>query len=184
MTEKFTAQQFERKGRKRRRPAGHHEEMFLCRHCHRFVSASADYSKVQNRNHCPICLHSRHLDLDEAGDRLSACKGVMRPVGITHKQSLKKYGCGFGELMLIHQCVECGKVSINRIAGDDDAERIFEHFLNSLEIPPDLRDLLETRKIVLLGRNETEFVISRLFGLGGIPIKSSSPTGDLFSMPA
>jgi hypothetical protein len=46
---------------------------FKCGHCHAFVSMEPILSGVQNRNHCPYCLWSRHLDLYEAGDRLSAC---------------------------------------------------------------------------------------------------------------
>lgn len=47
----------------------------------------------------------------------------MQPVGLTLKQTHKKYGPpAGGELMLIHLCIECGRVSINRIAADDDLE--------------------------------------------------------------
>lgn len=36
-----------------------------------------------------------------------------------------------GEIMIIHQCVLCGKISINRIAGDDDPKTILSVFDNS-----------------------------------------------------
>ena len=55
---------------------------FRCQHCGAYVSASRVLSGVSNRNHCPYCLWSRHLDLFEAGDRLAACKAPMRPVGL------------------------------------------------------------------------------------------------------
>ncbi len=98
---------------------------FVCAHCGAFVCANAELSGVKNRNHCPYCLSSRHLDHYEAGDRLSACKARMRPIGLTVKQTNKKYGSAAqGELMLIHQCEDCGKVSINRIAADDDNDLI------------------------------------------------------------
>ena len=80
---------------------------FLCKHCYVYVSSASFLSGVQNRNHCPYCLWSRHLDLYAAGDRLSACKSSMKPIGLTTKVINKKYGYGRGELMLIHLCTDC-----------------------------------------------------------------------------
>ncbi|HEY4722578.1 MAG TPA: RNHCP domain-containing protein, partial [Anaerolineae bacterium] len=71
---------------------------FVCVHCRNFVSAQAVLSGVRNRNHCPYCLSSRHLDLYAAGDRLSACKARMKPIGLTLKRQSKKYArCDQGE---------------------------------------------------------------------------------------
>jgi hypothetical protein len=107
---------------------------FKCRHCHAMVSSAHFLSGVNNRNHCPYCLWSCHLDLFAAGDRLSACKGQMRPIGLTLKMGRNKYRReSGGELMLIHQCVDCGTLSINRIAADDDAETILAVFEFSIE---------------------------------------------------
>jgi hypothetical protein len=97
---------------------------FYCGHCHVFVSCTTVLSGVINRNHCPYCLWSKHLDLFKPGDRLAACKGNMVPVALTLKKSYKKYGEGLGEMMLVHMCTECSKISINRIAADDIAETI------------------------------------------------------------
>lgn len=97
---------------------------FRCVYCQQFVSAFWMISGVRNRNHCPYCLHSRHLDLLRAGDRLAACKGAMQPVGLTFKRIRNKYGDSPGELMLVHRCTECGKLSINRIAADDDDDAL------------------------------------------------------------
>jgi len=98
---------------------------FTCRHCGRYVSADNRLAGVNHRNHCPYCLCSRHVDLWQPGDRLSACKAVMRPVGLTVKRSFKKYASpGSGEIMLVHRCADCSKISINRIAADDDEELI------------------------------------------------------------
>jgi hypothetical protein len=60
---------------------------------------------------------------------------------LTIKVTRKKYGAGRGELMLIHLCIECGRPSINRIAADDDSQRVFNVFVDSfrLEIPPQSR---------------------------------------------
>jgi len=105
---------------------------FRCGHCGCPVSASHVLSNVNNRNHCPYCLWSRHLDLHAAGDRLSACKGWMSPIGLTMKRCRNKYRLdSAGELMLIHQCIECGSLSLNRIAADDDSDSILDVFSES-----------------------------------------------------
>ena len=93
---------------------------FQCKRCHAYVLANPLISGVKNRNHCPYCLWSRHLDLDNPGDRLSACKALMRPVGLIFKQTAKKYQVFTAELMVSHRCEDCGKISLNRIAADDD----------------------------------------------------------------
>lgn len=58
----------------------------------------------------------------------------MRPSGLTLKRTTKKYGSGLGELMIIHVCQDCGQVSINRIAADDDAENLLA-LLESTALP-------------------------------------------------
>lgn len=102
---------------------------FSCKHCGQFVSARTAISGVVNRNHCPYCLHSRHVDLFAAGDRLCACKALMEPIGLAFKRTRDKYAGGNqGELMLVHRCVACGDLSLNRIAADDDPVGIFAAF--------------------------------------------------------
>ena len=81
---------------------------FTCLHCGRLVQSHELLSGVRNRNHCPHCLSSRHLDLYAAGDRLAACKGRMQPVALTLKHDGNKYRRNSGELMLVHICDECG----------------------------------------------------------------------------
>jgi len=136
---------------------------FTCKHCGHYVSARTEVSGVVNRNHCPYCLHSRHVDLFEPGDRLCACKGVMAPIGLTVKRSRDKYASGLrGELMLVHRCTACGVFSINRIAADDDAVRI----LNSLRWGSDeIMDHRQARKIRLLTNADLALVEFRLYGL-------------------
>jgi DNA-directed RNA polymerase subunit RPC12/RpoP len=97
---------------------------FKCVHCRAHVVADPFFSGVQHRNHCPYCLWSRHLDHQKAGDRLSACKAGMRPIGLTYKRIRKKYGDQRGEMMLVHLCMDCGKISLNRVAADDDSEML------------------------------------------------------------
>src|SRR6187549_2977857 len=108
---------------------------FKCGNCGALVSSMNMLSGVQNRNHCPYCLWSRHLDLYSAGDRLSACKAGMKPVGLTMKKSRNKYQLSpRGELMLVHACTDCESISINRIAADDDLEMILAAFQSSLRL--------------------------------------------------
>lgn len=137
---------------------------FVCVNCHVFVSAEIALSGVQNRNHCPYCLWSRHLDLHKAGDRLSACKARMSPVGLSIKRSGKRYGNGLGELMIVHHCMECDKVSANRIAADDVAMTIFELYERSLRQYLQTQEYLKNEEVTLLGKEECALVKARLFG--------------------
>lgn len=135
---------------------------FRCIHCQAHVSADPLLSGVHNRNHCPYCLHSRHMDLHQPGDRLSACKTVMQPVGLTLKQTRKKYGLAqFGELMLIHHCTACSRLSANRLAADDDTDRIYQVYLHSCTI--DLPDSTQGN-IRFLTEADSWLVEAQLFG--------------------
>jgi hypothetical protein len=137
---------------------------FRCAHCNTIVSSAHLLSGVNNRNHCPYCLWSRHLDLHAAGDRLSACKAPMQPLALTTKRSRNKYGSGRGELMLVHLCTGCGAVSINRIAADDDAETLLEVFNASLALSVRTRDLLLDNGIAILPEESLAILQLQLFG--------------------
>jgi hypothetical protein len=138
---------------------------FKCMHCRNYVVQTPFLSGVQNRNHCPYCLWSKHVDLHQSGDRLAACKSQMHPVGLALKRSRKKYGAeSSGELMLIHQCEGCGKVSINRIAADDLSDRLYNIFQASIEHDEGKYSQLEGTGIQLLEREDTKVVKARLFG--------------------
>lgn len=84
---------------------------FECANCKKFVEASAWGTK--NRNHCPYCLCSLHVDV-VIGDRKNQCKGVMPAIG--------KYYKADGEEVLVHKCNKCGDLRKNRVAGDDAIE--------------------------------------------------------------
>ena len=138
---------------------------FVCMLCHNFVSAEAALSGVQNRNHCPYCLSSRHLDLYEAGDRLSACKANMRPVALTLKKTTKKYSSARqGELMLVHVCDECGKPSINRIAADDDIETVLKVFERSQKLDLRTKSTLTQGGVNILEAGHLLLVREQLLG--------------------
>lgn len=89
----------------------------ICLNCRKEIKNSR-YIGTKNRNHCPYCLYSKHLDLKIPGDRKSSCLGLMKPIGLTFKKD--------GEIMLIHKCLKCGEFAKNRIAGDDDPQKILE----------------------------------------------------------
>jgi hypothetical protein len=138
---------------------------FICKHCGRYVSTCSALSGVVHRNHCPCCLHSRHVDLFEAGDRLCACKSLMAPVGLTLKRSRDKYtNRGGGELMLVHRCTQCGGLSINRIAADDDPTKILVLVEGSSEDSKNIQQQCVPHGIQLLESSERRLVLTRLFG--------------------
>ena len=84
---------------------------FICRNCQKEVYYQAPGTK--NRNHCPYCLFSLHVD-DEIGDRGSNCRGLMAPIAKMYKSD--------GEEVLVHKCEQCGEIRKNRVAGDDNFE--------------------------------------------------------------
>ena len=136
---------------------------FRCAHCHNLVPSTHIVSGVNNRNHCPYCLWSFHLDLFVAGDRLSACKGQMKPIGLTMKKGRNKYRLDAGgELMLIHQCSECGTLSINRIAADDHPDSVMDVFHQSRSLSRQIRLECESQGIFIL--EEEENVTLQLYG--------------------
>ena len=138
---------------------------FRCVQCGAVVSTSRECSGVNNRNHCPACLWSRHVDMAKAGDRRSTCRSRMEPVGLTLKHTPKRYGDEKqGELMLIHRCTGCGKFSINRVAADDNATRIYDLFLRSQTMEEKLKSGLNAIKILPLAACDLTRVHSRLFG--------------------
>ncbi len=140
---------------------------FRCNHCSGWVTTS-EYIGTHHRNHCPSCLWSKHVDLKKAGDRKASCGAGMEPVGLTFKQEgFDKYGRPRqGELMVIHHCTnqECGKISINRIAGDDNPAVILKVFEASQTMDRGLRDDIINAGIKLLTKSDEEEIRTQLFG--------------------
>ncbi|MFJ6771587.1 RNHCP domain-containing protein [Kitasatospora sp. NPDC091257] len=109
------------RGRRERRPqrykdvlhgrGGHRAHAFRCVDCRLDVPVDAPGSA--HRNHCPNCLASRHVDGRTPGDRAADCGGRMTALSLSVRAD--------GEWMIIHQCLSCGELSANRIAGDDNA---------------------------------------------------------------
>jgi len=89
----------------------------------------------------------------------------MKPIGLTMKKSRNRYRLeSRGELMLIHQCVECEELSINRIAADDDPESILSVFKESLLRDDQVRALCEIQGIEMLGTEAGELIYQQLYG--------------------
>ncbi|MCB0824645.1 MAG: RNHCP domain-containing protein [Armatimonadetes bacterium] len=93
----------------------HHRlnQPFRCLHCGASIELNGAGSA--HRNHCPHCLHSRHVDVSP-GDRASDCQAVMEPISVWVRSG--------GEWAIIHRCTGCGELSSNRVAGDDDIMRL------------------------------------------------------------
>ena len=85
-------------------------ESFICGHCGTRVGPLP--SGVRNRNHCPFCLYSRHVDAERSGDRASPCQGMMEPIGVFERPN--------GEEVIVHRCLICGFERFNRVGADDD----------------------------------------------------------------
>lgn len=98
----------ERKAREKRR-AGI-SEPFKCRNCRAFIGEPPTGGR--QRNHCPMCLHSLHVDDKTPGDRASECRSLMRPIGVFYRPNL--------EQMVVHECLGCGFIRYNRVAADDN----------------------------------------------------------------
>jgi hypothetical protein len=93
----------------KRRPADGRES-FKCGACRAFVGPTP--SGGRHRNHCPLCLASRHVDGRRPGDRASACRSLMAPVGTFFRRK--------GEQVVLHRCRGCGLERHNRVAADDN----------------------------------------------------------------
>src|SRR5262245_21597885 len=133
------------------------EQGFTCVHCRLPITCAPLVAGVQNRNHCPCCLWSRHLDWRNAGDRLSSCKAPMQPVGLTTKLGRNKYARERdGELMVIHRCTDCDKVVINRIAADDSDAELLELFRLSCEASPAFLSELAGMGVAILTAHERD----------------------------
>ena len=88
---------------------------------------------TEHRNHCPLCLWSRHVDM-RLGDRRSGCRGLMEPIALWVRRG--------GEWAIVHRCDECGILRANRIAGDDDALVLMSLAVRPLAQPPFPLDIL------------------------------------------
>lgn len=89
-------------------------EGFTCENCGEVVPKA----NKTCRNHCTKCLVSLHVDDKVPGDRKSGCLGLMIPKFIDLNRK-KGY-------IIIHKCKKCGKISRNKVADDDDMDKVIE----------------------------------------------------------
>jgi len=133
---------------------------FQCGNCGQTVTA-ADRTRISTgqRDHCPFCLWSKHLD-NLPGDRLANCGGLMQPIGL----SLKKiHGVSSGEPMIVYRCIKCGRIHKNRIAGDDRETTLIAIYRQSL------KSNFKSTSISLLDQSAAALFLTRLFGKDHIP---------------
>lgn len=83
---------------------------FTCENCGTEVSGNG-YT-----NHCPSCLHSKHVDVNP-GDRASGCLGVMEPISLDKRR---------GSLMILHQCSCCDHQRWNKVCAEDNMDAVIE----------------------------------------------------------
>lgn len=100
-------------------------ESFYCKKCGEPVAPAG--AGTEHRNHCPKCLASVHVD-ERPGDRSSLCHGLMEPVSVWVRSG--------GEWAIIHRCKECGALSSNRIAADDNPMLLMSLAVRPLSMPP------------------------------------------------
>lgn len=101
------------------------EEVFTCKVCAEEVQPEG--AGTDHRNHCPNCLSSIHLD-NEPGDRAANCGAVMEPISVWVRNN--------GEWAIIHRCKQCGVLSPNRIAADDNPLKLMSIAVKPLAFPP------------------------------------------------
>ncbi len=116
---------FPRKDHPRSDPGGAASGSFECRNCSGTVPTAG--GGTLHRNHCPRCLYSVHLD-HEPGDRASGCGGMMEPVSVWVRKG--------DEWAIIHRCKQCGELSSNRIAADDNEMLLMSLAVRPLSKPP------------------------------------------------
>jgi hypothetical protein len=125
----------DRRLHQRARPHGGNTfRSFRCQQCR--LDVPADVPGSLYRNHCPNCLWSRHLDGDVPGDRAAAadCGSSMEPIAITVR--------GDGEWVLVHRCLGCDEIHLNRSAGDDNPLLLLRLAVRPLAQPPFPLELL------------------------------------------
>ncbi|WP_019632355.1 RNHCP domain-containing protein [Actinomadura atramentaria] len=98
---------------------------FTCVKCGRIVSARTDDGT--RRNHCPSCLHSRHV-LDQVAGGPADCDGRMAPIAIAVLRN--------GDWMVVHRCARCDELTSSPVAKDDNQYILMRMAVRPLAEPP------------------------------------------------
>lgn len=93
-------------------------DTFSCVRCGLTVSAAAPDGNL--RNHCPSCLHSRHV--------IDHCHGRMAPIAVAVPRT--------GDWMLVHRCVRCDELTSSPVHGDDNQLVLMRIAVRPLAEPP------------------------------------------------
>jgi hypothetical protein len=90
----------------------------------------------------------------------------MKPIGLAFKKPKPNSYSNQpgGELMIVHHCLNCGKIAANRIAGDDDSFAILVIFNDSLTTDTAVAIQAMNLPIRLLTIEDEEQVLRGLFG--------------------
>lgn len=88
------------------------DENFICENC----GYSVEKLNYTARDHCPICLYSKHVDI-LPGDRANTCHGLLKPIGIEKFKDTYK---------ILYKCDKCNNTHKNIMANDDNMDLIIE----------------------------------------------------------
>lgn len=89
------------------------DESFICDVCGKLV----EQLKYTARDHCPFCLHSKHVDINP-GDRAEMCHGILKPIDIEKNRK--------SDYKIIYKCQKCHNIRKNIMAIDDDYNLIIK----------------------------------------------------------
>lgn len=90
----------------------------------------------------------------------------MKPVGLCFKNfEQNPYTGGLtGELMIVHLCLNCYRISSNRVAGDDNPYQVATLLEEPVKLEKEMINLLVKQGIKLLGQEDKQEVLTVLFG--------------------
>ncbi|MFF2778088.1 RNHCP domain-containing protein [Streptomyces sp. NPDC058052] len=100
-------------------------DTFTCVWCGLTVHAHA--AGGQRRNHCPSCLHSRHVH-DHVEGGASDCEARMTPISLAVPRT--------GDWMIVHRCVRCDELASSPVAEDDNRLILMRMAVRPLAQPP------------------------------------------------
>ncbi|MFI5659995.1 RNHCP domain-containing protein [Streptomyces sp. NPDC051684] len=98
---------------------------FVCAWCGLTVTLADPDGR--GRNHCPSCLHSRHV-LDHVQGGRTDCHGRMSPIAIAVLRT--------GDWMIVHRCVRCDELTSNPVGADDNQLVLMRMAVRPLAQPP------------------------------------------------
>ncbi len=90
----------------------------------------------------------------------------MKPIGLTlnNIKTNPHTGRTSGELMIVHQCLRCGKIACNRIAGDDNSHAVICLLEDSNSLNEEIITRLACCGIRLLTQEDKNEVLTVLYG--------------------